>query len=220
MLSRGCRWVVAALAMGLLAPFIQSQLQTVSAMFPNEITLTPGTLSGTSNDPRLQLQWVRSAIVFSPFFLFLLLLAIVVFAWAALLGTGDVAAYTAVCIASGIALGADLTLPGALLAGVIQRAGHAGRSAGSYFGWWNFATKLNLALAAGIALPALAAAGYVPGARDEAALSALSLAYGALPCALKLLAAALLWRGLAPGAHRRQTPVPPSPANPAIDTAP
>lgn len=67
-------------AMGLLAPFIQSQLQTVSATFPNEIAVTPGTLSNTSNDPRLQLQWVRSAIVFSPFFLFLLLLAIVVFA--------------------------------------------------------------------------------------------------------------------------------------------
>ena len=98
-----------------------------------------------------------------------------------------------VCVASGLALGADLSLPGALLAGVIQQAGHAGRHEGAYFGWWNFATKLNLALAAGIALPALAAFGYTPGTRDADGLHALTLAYCLLPCALKLAAAALLY---------------------------
>ncbi len=120
-------------------------------------------------------------------------LTIATFAWATLLGAGDVAAYTAVCVASGVALGADLTLPGALLAGVIQRAGHAQRLEGAYFGWWNFATKLNLALAAGIALPLLGAFGYTPGSRDGAALQALTLAYCLLPCVLKLAAAGLLW---------------------------
>ena len=122
-----------------------------------------------------------------------MLLAIVVFMWAALLGAGEVAAYTAVCVASGVALGADLTLPGALLAGVIQQAGHAGRSEGAYFGWWNFATKLNLALAAGVALPLLQAFGYAPGSRDTQALAALTIAYCALPCVLKLVAATLLY---------------------------
>ena len=121
-----------------------------------------------------------------------MVLAVAAFAWAALLGAGDVAAFTAVCIASGIALGADLALPGAMLAGVIQRAGHAGRLEGRYFGWWNFATKLNLALAAGIALPLLAAFGYQPGGRDAQALQALTIAYCLLPCALKLAAAGLL----------------------------
>ena len=120
-------------------------------------------------------------------------LAMASFVWAATLDAGDVAAYTAVCIASGMALGADLTLPGALLAGVIQRAGHAGQREGAYFGWWNFATKLNLALAAGLALPLLAAFGYTPGGRDATALQALTLAYCLLPCALKLGAALLLW---------------------------
>jgi glycoside/pentoside/hexuronide:cation symporter, GPH family len=120
-------------------------------------------------------------------------LAVVTFAWAALLGAGDVLAYTAVCVASGIALGADLTLPGALLAGVIQRAGHGQRLEGAYFGWWNFCTKLNLALAAGIALPLLGLFGYTPGSRSPEALDALTLAYCLLPCALKLIAAALLW---------------------------
>jgi hypothetical protein len=67
-------------AMQYFAPFIQSQLQTITASFPNEIALVPGTDSGTPSDPRLKLQWVRSGIVFSPFFLFLLLLAIALFA--------------------------------------------------------------------------------------------------------------------------------------------
>jgi len=120
-------------------------------------------------------------------------LAIAAFVWAALLGTGDVVAYTVVCIASGLALGADLALPGALLAGVIQRAGHGGRLEGAYFGWWNFATKLNLALAAGLALPLLAWFGYTPGSTDAEALHALTIAYCLLPCVLKLAAGALLW---------------------------
>ena len=120
-------------------------------------------------------------------------LAILAFVWAATLGAGDVVAYAAVCIASGIALGADLTLPGAMLAGVIQRAGHSGRAEGAYFGWWNFATKLNLALAAGVSLPLLQAFGYAPGGRDAAALDALTIAYCLLPCVLKLGAIAMLY---------------------------
>jgi glycoside/pentoside/hexuronide:cation symporter, GPH family len=137
-------------------------------------------------------------------------LAVAVFAWAAALGAGDVAAYTAVCVASGIALGADLTLPGALLTGVIQRAGHGGQAEGAYFGWWNFATKLNLALAAGIALPVLQAFGYAPGERGADALQALTIAYCILPCILKLLAAGLLWRlvRLDPTAGDPRLPVP------------
>ena len=122
-----------------------------------------------------------------------MLLAIVAFVGAASLGAGDLVAYTVICLASGLALGADLALPGALLAGVIQRAGHSGHAEGAYFGWWNFATKLNLALAAGLSLPLLSAFGYTPGARDASALQALALAYGLLPCALKLLAATLLY---------------------------
>ncbi len=123
-----------------------------------------------------------------------MVLAVATFAWAAMLGAGDVVAYAAVCIASGVALGADLTLPGALLAGTIQRAGHGQQLEGAYFGWWNFATKLNLALAAGVALPLLGQFGYAPGAQDTQALQALTIAYCLLPCLLKLLSAALLWR--------------------------
>ena len=53
---------------------------------------------------------------------------------------------------------------------------------------------LNLALAAGLALPALQALGYQPGAQGPQALLALSLAYGGLPCAFKLVALLACWR--------------------------
>lgn len=122
-----------------------------------------------------------------------MLLAIAAFAGAGLLQEGDAAWFLLVCIFSGAALGTDLALPGALLAGEIAASGERGRSEGVWFGWWNFAAKLNLALAAGLALPLLALAGYAPGSRDADGLLALALAYGLLPCAMKLAAAALLY---------------------------
>jgi len=122
-----------------------------------------------------------------------MLLAIAVFAWATQLGAGDTAAFVLVCALSGVALGTDLALPGAMLAGLIQAHGQSGKSEGAYFGWWNFATKLNLALAAGLALPLLSLFGYAPGARDASALNALVIAYCVLPCVLKLAAAAALY---------------------------
>ena len=57
-----------------------------------------------------------------------------------------------------------------------------------------WATKLNLALAAGLALPALQALGYSPGAREPQALLALTLAYGLMPCVFKLTSLLLCWR--------------------------
>ena len=121
-------------------------------------------------------------------------LSVAVFGWAAGLGTGDLAGFGLVCLLSGLALGADLALPGALLAGLLADTGERDQHAATYFGWWNFATKLNLALAAGLALPLLGWWGYQPGSRDPQALQALGWAYAVLPCILKLLAAAALWR--------------------------
>ncbi len=123
-----------------------------------------------------------------------MLASVLAFGFTPWLGEGDGMAFAVICLASGLALGADLALPGALLTGVIHESGEGGRSEGRYLGWWTCATKLNLALAAGLALPLLSAAGYRSGASEPAGLQALAWAYGGLPCLLKLAAAALLWR--------------------------
>lgn len=117
-----------------------------------------------------------------------MLLAIAAFAGAGLLGPGDIAAFAVICVASGLALGGDLALPAAIAADLGERQGQAG----ACFGVWNFVAKLNLALAAGLALPLLDLLGYRPG--GAGGLGALSFAYALLPLGFKLLAGALLWR--------------------------
>ncbi len=117
-----------------------------------------------------------------------MLLSIVAFASTGLLGSGNLWPFAVICLASGLALGADLTLPAAIAADLGERKGLAG----AYFGVWNFVAKLNLALAAGLALPLLGALGYVPG--NSAGLGALVFAYALLPLVFKTLAGLLLWR--------------------------
>jgi Na+/melibiose symporter-like transporter len=122
-----------------------------------------------------------------------MVLSIAVFAWAMQLGSGESTAFIVICALSGIALSADLTIPSALLAGVIADAGDRGRAEGAYFGWWNFATKLNLALAAGLTLPLLGLLGYAPGTQQPQALMALTIVYCLVPIAIKVVAALTLY---------------------------
>jgi GPH family glycoside/pentoside/hexuronide:cation symporter len=114
-------------------------------------------------------------------------LAIASFAGAGLLGPGDTLPYFAVCIAAGAALGADLAMPPVLLASMIG----AGEATGAYYGVLTLLGKLALALS-GLALPLLSMLGYRPGMAEGVALP---LVYAGLPCLLKLLAMAALWRG-------------------------
>ncbi|MGL4575744.1 MAG: MFS transporter [Burkholderiaceae bacterium] len=119
-------------------------------------------------------------------------IAVASFIGALFLGPGDIVPFVIICLATGVALGADLAVPPALLAGVIAANGHVGQE-GKYFGVWSFVTKLNLALAAGLALPLLGMLGYVPGAQSAdggagANTQPLVLAYCLLPCAFKLMA--------------------------------
>jgi len=125
-----------------------------------------------------------------------MLLASAAFAGAYALSSGDTWAFALVCLLSGAALGADLALPAALLADIAEGDGGNGAQAGAgaCFGWWNLVAKLNLALAAGLALPLLGWLGYRPGSVDDGARGALAAVYCLLPLALKLVAAALCWR--------------------------
>ena len=185
--------IASAIPATLVLFFVQDRLQSPAAMQP--LFLGAYFLCAAAAIP-LWLALVRR-IGLARTWLAGMLLSIATFAGASFLGAGDSAAFLVVCILSGAALGTDLALPGALLAGEIGAAGHRGQAEGAYFGWWNFAAKLNLAAAAGLALPLLGAAGYAPGSRDPQALQVLTLAYCLLPCALKLCAAAALWATLA-----------------------
>ncbi|MYM26446.1 sodium:galactoside symporter [Duganella sp. FT135W] len=113
-----------------------------------------------------------------------MLLSVLGFCGAALLGPGDVLPYGAVCIAAGAALGADLALPPVLLASALgDRLGP-----GAGFGLFTLLGKLALALA-GLTLPLLSWLDYAPGA---GASTGLVMTYAVFPCLLKLLVLATL----------------------------
>lgn len=136
--------------------------------------------------------WTRAATRFGakPVLLFGMALSILAFAFTLALGAGDVVAFALICLASGMALGADLTILPAIFSRHLSKIAP---EAGAAFGLWSFATKFTLAFAAVTLLPLLEAAGFEAGATNpEAALSRLVLLYAAVPCALKLLAITIL----------------------------
>jgi GPH family glycoside/pentoside/hexuronide:cation symporter len=103
-------------------------------------------------------------------------------------GSGDVIAYSLICLMSGAALGADVALPPAMLADAIPEQHR--KSTGLYFGIWVLISKFALALAAGLALPSLKLFGYMPGQfQTTAALTAL---YVCLPIVFKGIAILVL----------------------------
>lgn len=114
------------------------------------------------------------------------------------LGPEDFWIFTATVALTGLTLGADMTLPTAMQADVVDvdTAGGGGGRAGLLFGIWGMATKLALALAVGIAFPLLGLAGYDPGlkAQPHTALSGLGFLYAGLPVLLKLPCILIAWR--------------------------
>jgi GPH family glycoside/pentoside/hexuronide:cation symporter len=119
-----------------------------------------------------------------------MVLSILSFGVAAALGAGDLALFAAVCLASGAALGADMTLLPAIFAG---RLAEVAPGAGQGFGLWSFVSKFTLAFAAAVLLPALEASGFSAGpGNPPEALAMLTILYALVPCALKLVAIALL----------------------------
>ncbi len=126
-----------------------------------------------------------------------MVLACLIFMFAAFLRSGDVLAFGLICAATGLLLGFDLALPPAIQSDVIDNdtALSGEQRSGFYFAAWSLATKLSLALAVGAVFPLLAWAGFASGAvsQPEFALSTLSLLYGALPIIPKLGAIALMW---------------------------
>ncbi|WP_170314596.1 MFS transporter [Aquibium carbonis] len=122
-----------------------------------------------------------------------------IFSLVPLIGPGDVAAFAAICVVTGLLLGFDLSLPPAIQADVIDvdTAGSGEQRSGAYFAAWSLTTKLSLAVGVGTVFPLLGLAGFdaaAGAANDEGAIGALVALYVWPPIALKLAAIALMWR--------------------------
>ncbi|MEM9430390.1 MAG: MFS transporter [Pseudomonadota bacterium] len=120
-----------------------------------------------------------------------------VFACALFLREGDVLAFAVICVASGLALGADLALPAAVQADLVDLdTARSGRQrTGAFFALWSLATKGALALAGGAALLILGQAGFESqAANTPGTLTLLSALYALAPVLLKLAAIAVMWR--------------------------
>lgn len=129
------------------------------------------------------------------------------------LGRGDTLMFALICFGTGLTLSADLALPSAIQADVIDvdTASSGEQRSGLYFATWSLATKLSLALGVGIIFPLLGLFGFDPGAdahNSETALTALTMIYAWLPVLLKLTAIGLMWNfpldEKAQGALRRE----------------
>lgn len=138
--------------------------------------------------------WARLAQRYGakPILLAAMALSIVTFIFAATLGAGDLWAFGIICGASGAALGADMTLLPAIFARRLAALETKGAEALA-FGLWSFVSKLSLAIAAGTLLAILDAYGFKSGqSNTAAALQTLTILYALVPCALKLVAMAVL----------------------------
>lgn len=198
--SARLRWLLGVFALNAMAPAITATVfqfyvaDRLGAGPPSALFLVLYFLAGAASMPI----WIALTRRYALPVIWLggMAAAVCAFIGAAFLDTGQFAAFGLICVLSGLALGADLALPPALLARVIDADGESGRREGAYFGLWNFVNKLILALAGAAALFALEQLGYRPGDARGAG-EALTIVYGLLPCVFKLLAAGLLlfaWR--------------------------
>ncbi|MBT8152676.1 MFS transporter [Epibacterium ulvae] len=166
--------------------FVEDHLQLAGLSGPLLILFFLSAALGVPLWTRISRHWgVRRTLLWA------MPLAIASFVGAASLPTGAGAGFAVICIASGLALGADMVLLPALFS---IRLTQSGLQASLAFGLWSFVGKLGLALAAFAVLPLLALYGFSPGQPNDApALWALTLAYGLIPCILKLAAWTMVW---------------------------
>lgn len=125
-----------------------------------------------------------------------MLYASVVFTFCLFLGDGDVIGYAVVVALTGLALGADMALPPAIQADVIEvdRQETGAARAGLFFAIWQVATKAALALSSGIGFIVLGWSGFQTAPENAPlALVTLSILYAGVPVVLKVTAIAIMW---------------------------
>ncbi len=117
-----------------------------------------------------------------------MIVSVVTFFSAIFLQTGDIVFYGIICVASGIALGADIALPPAIIANRIKNT-HTQSHATQYYAVLAFLSKIALALSAGVAFVMLDTAGFettVP--IPTTAAETLLWLYAGIPCGIRLMA--------------------------------
>lgn len=125
-----------------------------------------------------------------------MIMTCIAFAFVPVLPEGAYWAFAAICLVSGLGLGADLALPPAIQADVSDYdKWKTGKSrTGLQFSLWSMSTKLALALAAGMALPGVEILGFNPDQPDEAGRTVLAVIYAWVPVVIKTVAVLVMWR--------------------------
>ena len=113
---------------------------------------------------------------------------------AVFLGAGDFAWFLPIAVITGLGIGADYGLPPSVLADIINspEGKDTQGDTGAYFGLWALSTKLATAIGAAGSLPVAALLGFNP-SRGQYSSTALVFVYIALPVAIKIAAALLIW---------------------------
>ena len=113
---------------------------------------------------------------------------------AVFLGAGDFVWFVPIAIITGLGIGADYGLPPSVLADIINsdEGQDTKGDTGAYFGLWALSTKLATAIGAAGSLPVAALLGFNPG-MGQYSSTALIIVYIALPVAIKIIAALLIW---------------------------
>ncbi len=116
--------------------------------------------------------------------------AVAAFFWAGFLRGGDIYEFGFICILSGLALGADLSIPPALLADTLE-----GKGTSRPFGIWTMITKMTIAMGGGLAFFSIdfGRSEYWQeyGYSMEASVAFL---YAFLPCVIKIIAGFYIYR--------------------------
>ncbi|GAB5387609.1 MAG: MFS transporter [Alphaproteobacteria bacterium] len=122
----------------------------------------------------------------------------VIFAMVPLLGEGDFVLFLLICMGTGLGFGADLALPGAMQADVVDEDQRLSgqRRAGLIFALWGMATKASLAVSGALAFAILGLVGFDPDADvatlDDTVRWTIIALYGIAPIPFKLISIAVI----------------------------
>lgn len=131
-----------------------------------------------------------------------MVMAVLTFCWVLLIEPGDLFSYGIICIASGLAFGAELSLPPSILADHITDKKLEAENT-FIFAQLTLLAKLSLAGATVLVFPLLEYAGFVPSEQNEqSTLMLLVFCYAGLPSLIKLVSIVLLFHHL----KRKQIP--------------